>query len=405
MKEIYDDINLTCRDCDAGFVFSVLEQKRFQSMGYLPPKRCKDCRKKRRQRKEEKKSLMLVYQKKLEQAEREQRKAQEIERFNMLLEDFNVIHIASIPADEEGRLFIIGNGFDLMHGVRSNYYDFQATLGKHNSLRYNLEMYLDVDDIWADFEEALGHLNTGMMLNDTIIDMWLDNFGVYDPDAQAADFFVATEAVTAPATEITRELPRRFRMWVEGLTANTKDRPLKNLITNSKVLCFNYTEFIEQLYGVSKSNVCYIHGCRRKEKYHPKGELILGHKPGSREEKWHIEMDESNFKDPYKRYMAKAAYETASQYLTWYDEATTKNCVEIIKAHRVFFDSLRQIESIVVVGHSISEVDWEYFEEINRVCDRAHWYVGCHGFRALNNFKMLMDKLNITTDKVSVFKT
>ena len=131
-----------------------------------------------------------------------------------------------------------------MHGVSSSYRDFEKSLGKNSSLRWTLEIYLNVDDLWADFEEALGHLNVSMMLNTDMIDMWLDDFGAYEPDAQAADFYAAMDTATMPAQEIMDDLPRRFRRWIESLTCETDQRPLAGLILNGKVLCFNYTEFI-----------------------------------------------------------------------------------------------------------------------------------------------------------------
>lgn len=52
-----------------------------------------------------------------------------------------------------------------------------------------METYLDVPgDLWSNLEDSLGRLNYSMFLNPTVLDMWLDNFGAYDPDAQAADF-------------------------------------------------------------------------------------------------------------------------------------------------------------------------------------------------------------------------
>lgn len=53
------------------------------------------------------------------------------------------------------------------------------------------------------------------------------------------------------------ELPRRFRMWIETLSIGTDDRPLQDILRkNGKVLCFNYTEFIETLYGFHEDNIC-----------------------------------------------------------------------------------------------------------------------------------------------------
>ena len=44
----------------------------------------------------------------------------------------------------------------------------------------------------------------------------------------------------------------------------------------------------------------------------------------------------------------------------------TKNSREIICAHKDFFSGLVQIQTIVVIGHSLSEVDMDYYAEILR---------------------------------------
>ena len=66
-----------------------------------------------------------------------------------------------------------------MHRVPSSYYNFRDSLGKHNRLREDLEIALTSEDIWADFENALGTLNLELMGGRDIIDMWLDNFGFF----------------------------------------------------------------------------------------------------------------------------------------------------------------------------------------------------------------------------------
>lgn len=121
-------------------------------------------------------------------------------------------------------LVIIGNGFDLMHGVESSYWDFQKTIGKNTSFRFYMETYLDTSDLWSNLEESLGKLNYSIFLNPDIIDMWLDDFGAYNPDAQAADFFAAVETAIAPTFEIPRELKQRFKKWIKTLVVQSDDR-------------------------------------------------------------------------------------------------------------------------------------------------------------------------------------
>ena len=60
---------------------------------------------------------------------------------------------------EGDTLFIIGNGFDLAHSMRTKYADFRDWLksqGEH-ILVEDIEYYFNIDpETWSDFEHALG---------------------------------------------------------------------------------------------------------------------------------------------------------------------------------------------------------------------------------------------------------
>lgn len=339
----------------------------------------------------------------------QRRKAAEKELFDRELKEWNVIPVDEVSSENDHVLYMIGNGFDLMHGVRSSYYAFRDSLGKQNPLRTALEYYLTPEDIWADFEDALAHFNVRAMGSKFIVDNCLDMFDAYDQDAGAADFFVAVETAADPIVTIADELPRRFQKWVEALSIGTADRPLENMFQNGKVLCFNYTEFVETLYGIPEENVCYIHGCRRKKKYHPKEKLILGHMPGASDGAFDFEDDSSlTTRDQYKLDMVETAQDYVFQLIAARDEELTKNCDEIIAAHEAFFKSLKGVENVIVVGHSLSPVDWDYFSEVAArisVDKSIRWYFGCHGTRDLKNLKQLLKRLGISRSLVSVFRT
>ena len=40
---------ITCQDCGQEFIFTDNEQKFYAEKGFLPPKRCKECREKRKE--------------------------------------------------------------------------------------------------------------------------------------------------------------------------------------------------------------------------------------------------------------------------------------------------------------------------------------------------------------------
>ena len=393
---------LTCVRCGEHFIFSRAKQEHFGQMGWSIPKRCPSCRK----------EIRVQREKAAEQIENEswqRKKAENQKSFGAMLKHWPVIPIDEIWPKDDHVLYIIGNGFDLMHGVKSSYYAFRDSLGKRNSLREILETYLTPDDIWADFENALAHFNVSAIGSQFIVDNWLDWMDAYDEDAGAAEYYMAVEAAATPIQIIAQELPRRFRMWLESLSVGTEDRPLKELFRKGKVLCFNYTEFVETLYGIPEQNVCYIHGCRRTRRHHPKDRLILGHMPGASDDAFDFD-DNSHTRitDPYRRAMSQIAQDQVLELIAGYDEDLTKNCREIIVAHASFFSALNEIENVVVIGHSFSQVDWDYFAEVAVNLSkrkRPHWYFGCHSLRDLKNLDQMLKKLNLENSNFSVFRT
>lgn len=393
---------LVCVCCGERFLFTRAQREQFDLMGWNAPKKCPSCRKEQRTARE----------KAAEEAKREawqQKKAADAEVFNALLKQWPVLSYEEIQPKNDHVLYILGNGFDLMHGVKSSYYEFRDSLGKQNVLRTTLEDYLTPEDIWADFENALAQFDASMMGSRFLVDNWLDDMGAYKPDAGAAEYFMAIEAAAQPIGTIAQELPRRFRMWVESLRIGTKERPLKQMFRKGKVLCFNYTEFVETLYGIPEQNVCYIHGCRRKRKYHPKDRLLLGHMPGASDAAFAFaEKERKKEPDSYRRTMCSAAQAQVMQLIADYDTELTKDCREVIAAHASFFSSLHETEAVVVIGHSFSPVDWDYFSEVAANLpdrNRTHWYFGCHGLRDLHNLEKLLQRLALDRSCISVFRT
>lgn len=202
------DIEVTCKKCNKVFVIRQFEQDNFTERGKLLPQYCPICHREYCKKKEEER-------KKKEDLAWKEKKAIELLRYydnlNSLRSQFDIITLEDVePNLQDKVLYVIGNGFDLMHGVRSSYYDFGSTLGKNSDIRITLENYLEVDDLWADFEGALAKINVEAMSQPYILDNLLDVMGTYEEDAQAADFFAAAEMAASPATELSRELKNRF---------------------------------------------------------------------------------------------------------------------------------------------------------------------------------------------------
>jgi hypothetical protein len=105
----------------------------------------------------------------------------------------------------------------------------------------------------------------------------------------------------------------------------------------------------------------------------------------------------------YRQAVVDVAQDNVFELIGQYDEELTKNSQEIIKNHQSFFDGLKDIDQIIVIGHSISRVDWDYFIEIKNNAKNAHWYFGIFGLYDLRNMEDLIGTLGIK--KYSVFRT
>lgn len=398
-----------CADCGRRFILRRRDYEYFESRSWNPPVRCRACRKRLKEAREAEERAKRERDR---QAEREAMR----ERFERELAQWSVKSFEDVRLDSSNALFVIGNGFDLMHGARSSYYAFRDSLGKNSRLRRNLEAFIAVDDLWADFETALGKIDMDFFGGARNVADWLENMDAFDGDAGAAEFFLACDMATQPVRDIAEDLERRFGEWVAKLALGTDDRPLAQLFEaalagggrgHPKVLNFNYTEFVEDVYGVPREQVCYIHGCRRKEKGSPKPKLVLGHAPRVNDFMFDTSGYRAARRDAGRRETVAAAQDVVARSLLSYDVDFTKDCARIIEAHAEFFESLEDVDAIVVIGHSLSEVDWPYFDEImSRIRgDQVHWHLSCHGLGNLEAIDRFLCEYRIDREDVTIFRT
>ena len=402
----HEDLTVQCADCGRDFVITSNEQLFYGSKGFALPKRCKDCRKKR-------KEVRQAQEKVLQDKARREKNEEEEKELRSLLQENPIQQVEFKYLENqkpETTLFVIGNGFDIMHGVPSSYWDFQKTLGRNSELRFHLENYLkvDADKLWYNFEDSLSHINAGVMLD--VMDMWLDIYDVYRHNAASmADLHCAIDTAMLPMQVITEQLPRRFRGWVETLIGNGSKPCGHFLSKQSLYLNFNYTDFLETLYGISKTQINYIHGCRKKVKYQPKEQLILGHVPNVD----YLEEYKPNptmvprYKNRRKREILDYAIETGiNQWVSYYEEVFTKHTPEIIQENAAFFSGTECVTDIFVIGHSLSEVDYPYFAEIIRHnANKAFWHIGYHSLGDFKNLLVFVHEMGIKDNSFEVFRT
>lgn len=286
------------------------------------------------------------------------------------------------------RLYIIGNGFDIFHGVKSKYSDFKDYVEKNdNDLFEALEEYFDTDELWSDFEETLADIDTDKIVDDAsdfLVSYEADNWS----DASHHDYQYEVQRAINVVTVALRE---NFTKWI--LSLDIPNSIKLKLSSSSTFLTFNYTDTLERNYKISPLQIVYIHNKAISES----SVLILGH---SRQPTTDNSFDnETDWEDQDVRVME------GNQILDKYFEETYKDTDTIIKENQPFFNKLINIEEIFVLGHSISPVDIKYFQVVfNKVQKNAIWTVSYYSDDQKDKLKETLISIGVLADKINLVK-
>lgn len=360
---------------------------------------------------------------KCKECRKKNKKIQEKEPFN---NPFTIINAHEFNFKSvKNPLYIIGNGFDLMHGVKSSYNDFSKTIGKHSPLRFTLETYIHIpkEELWGNFEDSLAHIDRGAVLFG--IDLFLDIYDVKeedDDDFKASEFYLAIDSTLLQLDELVEKIPIRFKKWIESLSLPNSKKLLSDIINkDAKYINFNYTEFLETLYEIKKENIMYIHGDRRNKK----DKLVLGHGHTSDEmyEKWYQENKgmkissndivslayfyEGNSYKMWKSQTRFDATQRAIERIEDYYDISAKKTQDVLNKNSKYFEALRDTKTVIVIGHSLSFVDYPYFKhmiELNSDIENMEWIISYYTNNDIKRIYEFAQEMNIKIEKIKIFK-
>ena len=262
------------------------------------------------------------------------------------------VRLPNIEGAEMNTLYIIGNGFDLFHDVRSKYKNFQGWLNckdiEHEHFVEEMEELFPLSNrhgnlLWKDFEDALGKYDLGYIQKRF---SGKESNPYFDEDYQ--------RRAAQKMNDIVCKIPLYLREWLSNL--DIKGMPEKlTLSPLGKYLTFNYTLLLEQVYRIPARQILHIHGDINNTE-----SLITGHdKPYSMNG---IDIKNCN---------TERSWENISIAVN----SLVKPVEDNIQRHKNYFNSLSNIVNIIVFGHSLSRVDIPYFiEVIKKVSDNASWY-------------------------------
>ncbi|MDF3026916.1 MAG: hypothetical protein K0S23_1223 [Fluviicola sp.] len=279
------------------------------------------------------------------------------------------------------KLYVIGNGFDLHHGIRSLYTDFKLYLEeKDNELIEALEKYFIADYLWSDFEATLADLDTEEIVDECL--MYFESYGVDDwSDAYHHSY---QYEVQKRIDILTSKMKERFTEWIIQLEIPSVLDELVCLDREAYYINFNYTSTLQRLYKIPESRILHIHN----KAVDLNSTLILGH---SRDPNEQDNLSGYNDEDTDVRIAE------GNEILDKYFEETYKSTNTIIKENNSLFRNLANVREIFVLGHSLSLVDQPYFAEIVRNIDTTSvkWTISYYSSKAIGSYEAVMTKLGI----------
>ena len=310
-------------------------------------------------------------------------------------------------------LYLIGNGFDIHHGIPSRYSNYQSWLEENDAdLLERLRNYYDVDDKewWKQFELELGHPDMAEYIEETAFenqpDYGSDDFR--DRDYHAGEFAAEDEIGSLVA-----EIKNTFTDWVGSLPAPKSDKKITLDKSDAFFINFNYTDTLQSLYSVKPESILFIHG-----NVGMGSDLVLGHN-----------RDYEELENEFAPEIPTPPDDLEGEELAeWYDENADagedyihqsvrgevvsqilrlgKDTEGIIKRNKKTFESLKDVETILIYGLSFSPVDMPYLDEVVSAINKTktQWVVSYYLEEDKENAEAFFKKCGIKEGFVSYVK-
>lgn len=301
----------------------------------------------------------------------------------MIFKPYNIFILdylfPEIEQQNERALVVIGNGFDLASRIDSGYHHFKRWLEQNN--RHRLIGLMDTffsnqRDVWGDIEKALGEYDEDSILEYCKPD---ENFDYDHPTRSMAAIEDSPDWIFEPVLD---EFIEAFNDWVNNINITNAEK-ICELPIGGKFLTFNYTETLEKRYGIPESDILHIHGSRLSNK-----KYIIGH---------------DNLRNPDDAYndenQMPFIQDTWCKIIDWMNRLV-KDSASIISKNQDFFNSLSDIEQVIVYGHSFYEVDWPYMEEVvKQIGSDKPWAISYHKPKDLTQIDSFIRKVGLKNPK------
>ncbi len=245
-------------------------------------------------------------------------------------------------------LFIIGNGFDIWNRLPTSYGSFNEEYKEHldEHIHY-FDDFCDIDSEWSNFEESLGSFNQDNFHDNAAMQPSLEELG-----DEPKLLYGYEDEITIKKEELVDDITNAFRGWIRSVDVNLATK-LMHFYLPAFFINFNYTTTLQDVYNVPNSKILHIHGKVGRE-------IVFGHgrNIGST----------SNSRERDKPWFHETSKEVAQVLGVFH-----KPVADILERNRATLEGYGNVENIVVIGHSINEIDIPYFQCILNAYPDANW--------------------------------
>lgn len=260
------------------------------------------------------------------------------------------------------KLYIIGNGFDLHYGLKTSPSHFEEIL-KTKFIYNKIENAYDVISTygveWSEYEQSLADFDLDEIENQNLIEPDYLSDRESDRDGGILNMEEYLDSINDAVNDALKEM---IKVANEDAMDKILTKPCQIFHSGDVILSFNYTSTIEILFNLPRGSILHIHGF-----YEDNEQLVFGYKTGknSYESKLKTTLEDGDF---YVDQQRNLIYEF---YKGWEKDIQINVLIDFLK-------KCQKIDEIVVLGHSMGEVDSVYMEKIEDIICPRIWHVSYH---------------------------
>ncbi len=320
-------------------------------------------------------------------------------------------------------LYIIGNGFDLAHKLPTSYKPNLTKIlksmdedlfSKITNIFFNNKI-----ELWSDFENYIGNVESDYDLIDEISTEAenkipsVDPLDGVDPINRPPELTASDNAVEfsdekfneSDMQELVQNYYQKILQFIDkGLEKminnadsrliSTRPKSIYHFTRQDYFVSFNYTHTLEKVYYLSSKNILHLHG--------EIPNIVYGNKQPKLTTDSDLELDDLPIDFTSDNYQAQGI---PIDILNEFDPSFNNNDLSLalndqinnevqndfkkkLMTHKLTkFLNGKQIDKILVIGHSLGDVDMPYFRVINKQFPDLQWIVGYYEKKEKSKFE------------------